>query len=97
MAFVQIMDVQTDKFDEIQALRKEWDGKTAGERTTRRRLITRDRNDPNRYLIIVEFDSYESAMENSNRPETQELASRMQALTTSITFADLDVIEDLGD
>jgi hypothetical protein len=60
-------------------------------------VVTRDRNEPNHYVIVVEFDSYEAAMENSNRADTQELASKMQALVTSITFQDLDVIEDLGD
>jgi hypothetical protein len=29
-----------------------------------------DRDRPNRYVTIVEFPSYEAAMENSRRPET---------------------------
>ena len=36
----------------------------------RRSIVTRDRNDPERHVLIVFFDSYESAMENSNLPET---------------------------
>ena len=39
-----------------------------------------DREDSGRYLQVVFFDSYESAMENSNLPVT-EFAQRMMALS----------------
>ena len=70
MAFIQIIESRTKNFDELQALGDEYFQATEGQRTVRRSILTRDRNDPDRYLIIVFFDSYESAMENSNLPET---------------------------
>jgi hypothetical protein len=43
----------------------------------------------------VFFDSYESAMENSNLPVTQEFAQRMMALSDGPpSFFNLDVVED---
>ncbi len=45
--------------------------------------------------MIVFFDSYESAMENSNLPETQAFAESLAALLDGPpTFLDLDVVED---
>jgi len=40
-------------------------------RTVRRELLARDHSDPGRYFAIAFFDSYESAMENSDLPETR--------------------------
>ena len=59
------------------------------------RIVTRDRNDPERYMLVVFFDSYESAMENSNLPETAEFAEKqMLLLDGPPTFYDLDVIQE---
>ena len=63
-----------------QALDDEWEQATEGKRTLRRSIITRDRNDPDRYLILAFFDSYESAMENSNLPETAAFAEKQMPL-----------------
>ena len=52
-------------------LADQYQNDTEGKRTSQREAITVDRNDPNRYLIVAEFDSYEAAMENSNLPETE--------------------------
>jgi quinol monooxygenase YgiN len=93
--FIQIIESRTKNFDELQKLGDEFFQATEGRRTVRRSLLTRDRNDPDRYLIIVFFDSYESAMENSNLPETAAFAEKqMPLLDGPPTFFDLDVIED---
>jgi hypothetical protein len=94
MAFIQIMDVHTKHYDEIRALDEEYERATEGTRTVRRSILTRDRNDPDHYQVIVFFDSYESAVENSNLPETQEIAQKLAALADSTAFHDLDVLED---
>lgn len=95
MAFVQIMECRTTKPDEIQAMDDEWEKATTDKRTVRRSILTQDRNDPNRYVILAFFDSYESAMENSNLPETQEFAERYNKLLDApMVFHDLEVIED---
>lgn len=95
MEFIQIMELNTSDYSKVDALDKEWEAATEGKRTARRSIVTRDRNDPNRYVVIVFFDSYESAMENSQLPETQEFAARFSALTDKpMTFHDLDVMDD---
>ena len=95
MSFVQIIDFHTSHEDELRALDSEWEAATEGKRTVRRSLFTRDRNDPTHFQLIVFFDSYESAMENSAMPETAALAEKMGKLVDGApTFFDLDVIED---
>ena len=95
MEFVQIIECRTSKFDEILKLEQEWRNATEGKRTLRRSLVTRDRNDPNRYLILAFFDSYDSAMTNSNLPETAEFGQKQAALLDApMVFTDLDVVED---
>lgn len=56
----------------------------------------RDRNDADRYLNIVYFDSYEEAMRNSEHPVTQEFAAKLAALVDGApTFSNLDVVEEV--
>ena len=51
--------------------------------------------EPRFALNLVFFPSYEAAMENSNMPETGELAGKLAALTDGEpTFLNLDIIED---
>ena len=46
-------------------------------------------------VLVVFFDSYESAMENSNLPETAAFAEQQRPLLEGPpTFYDLDVVED---
>ncbi len=97
MAFIQIIDIRTSKYEEVQRLGQEWEAAATESGTTaRRRVLVRDRNVADRYLNIVFFDSYEEAMKNSDDPITQEFAAKMAELVDSPpTFLDLDVIEDV--
>ena len=95
MEFIQVIEVRTSKFDELAALEDEYEKATEGKRTLRRTLVTRDRNDPTRYLVFAFFDSYESAMVNSNLPETNEFGQKQAALLDGpMIFTDLDVVAD---
>ena len=94
MPFIQIMELRTKNVDEIMKLDQEWEQATEGKRTLRRAIVGRDRNDPERHVIIAFFDDYESAMKNSNLPETQEFAAKQSALAETVQFIDLDVIDD---
>ncbi len=95
MTFIQVMDYATSKPDEMERVTEEWERATEGKRTATRIVRTKYRDDPNRYCDMVFFDSYESAMENSELPETQEYAKKEQDLVDGeITYLDLDVIED---
>ena len=96
MAFIQIVETRTKNMDEIMKLDEQWEQATEGKRTVRRAIVGRDRNDPERHVIIAFFDDYESAMQNSNLPETQEFAAKQSALAETVQFIDLDVIDDLA-
>jgi hypothetical protein len=95
MGFVQMIELNTSKADELIALDREWEQATEGKRTLRRAVVGRDRNNPNRHVILAFFDSYESAMENSKLPETQSFAERQSALLDSPpVFTDFDIVDD---
>ncbi|KLU09394.1 MULTISPECIES: hypothetical protein [Kocuria] len=95
MAFVQLIEFSTSKPEEVEKIVAEWERSSQGNRTARRVLSTQDRDDPNRYTHIVHFDSYESAMENSNLPETQEYARKLTELMDGEpVFRNLDVLEE---
>jgi quinol monooxygenase YgiN len=92
MAFVQIIEFETTKPDEIEELVGHWREKTAGSRTASRGTLTRDRDRPNTYVQIVEFPSFEAAMANSQLPETAALSQQIAELCDGPpAFRNLDV------
>lgn len=95
MAFIQIIEGHSNRADEMKALVEDLEARTEGRSTVRRSIRTQDRDDPSRFMVIVFFDSYESAMENSNLPETDEFSKKMaELLDGPPTFYNLDVVED---
>lgn len=91
--FVQIVEFHTSRAEEIRALADEMSAQR-DRGTVRRIMVTADRDHPGRHLSIIEFDSWESAMENSDRPETAEFSARMAKLCDGPpTFANLDVVD----
>jgi hypothetical protein len=93
--FVQIIETHTTRADDMLRLEAKWAKDTEGRRTLRRSIVTRDRNDPTRHLIIAFFDDADSAAVNSALPETQWIATELAALSSSeIGFTDLDVISE---
>ena len=96
MAFIQIIDLRTSRYDEVAALGAEWQAAAGSDSTARRRVLVQDRDTPGRYLNIVFFDSYESAMANSANPVTAEFAAKMATLLDGEpTYLNLDVLEDV--
>lgn len=94
--FVQIIEFKTSRIDEVEALGNEMRAArdADGASSVRRATLTADRDRPGYYLNVVEFDSYESAMENSNRPETSEFAAQMAKLCDGPPrFYNLDVTQ----
>ena len=91
VGFVQIIEFKTSRHDEIRALldaRRDQPGSALGG------MIAEDRDQPGTYFNIVEFESYESAVENNSSPETQEFAARMMELCDGPTkFTNLNVLE----
>ena len=96
MKFVQIVEMKTKKIDEIRKLGEEYDAATAGKRTSGHTLICQDRDNPDRYFVIIEFASPEDAQKNDALPETQEFARReMELLDGPPNFYNLDVIQEM--
>lgn len=92
MAFIQIIEIETTRPDELEALVAEWRAQTAGRRTAQRGTFARDRDRPNVYVQVVEFPSYEAAMANSELPETARLSEKVAALGDGpLSFRNLDV------
>lgn len=95
MAFVQLIGFRAADVEEVRRIDDEWRRATEGTRTARRELLARDHSDPDRYVAIVFFDSYESAMENSSLPATKAAAEQYLKVTSGQpVFHDLDILED---
>jgi quinol monooxygenase YgiN len=91
--FVQIIEYQTSRFDEVKQLgeeiREQMQARGGG---PVRVTVTKSRDRDNTYLTIAEFASYEAAMANSNDPSTQQFAEAMGKLCDGPpTFYNLDV------
>ena len=97
MSFVQIIEYETDRADEIAAIlgKRRDEAMASGERPPFTQLLaTQDRDNPKRYLTVIEFPSYDEAMANSNRPETDAMAKELAALCTrGPLYHNLDVID----
>jgi quinol monooxygenase YgiN len=90
--FVQIVEFTTSRIEEVQALIDERRAQLEAGSTVQRLTATADRDRPGYYLTIIEFDSYQAAMENSNRPETSEFSAAMAKLCDGPpNFHNLDV------
>jgi len=95
MAFMQIIEFRTSNLDAMESVAARWEEATTGKRTAGRRILCRDRAESNRYFNVVFFDSYESAMQNSQLPETQRFSQEMMSFAEGTpTFYDLDIIDD---
>jgi len=89
--FVQVIEFKTSRFDEVEALAQQYNLET-GDNMARKVTMTEDRDSPGTYYNIVEFDSYESAMQNSQRPEVGQFAEAMQKICDGPPkFYNLDV------
>jgi hypothetical protein len=95
VAFVQVIQYKTSKINEMRKIGDEWEAAAGNQGTARRVMVCADRDNAGQYLTLAFFDSYETAMENSNLPLTQEYAEKMMSLADGPpTFYNLDVIDD---
>lgn len=94
--FIQVIQAKTSRPDEVRALMKEW-GELPNEGSG---FLggTYGITDDGTMIAVVRFESQEKAMANSDRPETDDMAQRMAALTDGPPdFQDCDdVTEWLG-
>jgi quinol monooxygenase YgiN len=99
MPFIQMIKFTTTKIDEIENIMQEWKSATEGERSTTKYALCVDRENPNKYVQIVEFPSYEEAMKNSELPATTKFSAEFASYCDEgPTFRNLDVLqsESLG-
>jgi len=95
MKFTQIIEFTTGRIDAFNAGLDEWMGRSEGHRIPHRAVLRRDRDAQDRYLLMVEFASYEQGMENSGWPETGEFAAFLAGISESaLTFRNLDVLRE---
>ncbi|MFF5962325.1 hypothetical protein ACFY64_01010 [Streptomyces collinus] len=95
MKFVQIIDFETDRLEEMQQVIEEAGQRSAG-RTggPTHSMLLKDRDRPNRYLALIEFASFEEAMRNSGDPETGRMAERLDALSLNErVFPNCDLVD----
>ncbi|MGI9647311.1 MAG: hypothetical protein ACR2OI_02210 [Acidimicrobiia bacterium] len=98
MRFTQTMAIRTTDGAALGSLMSAWHEAEAGVAPgyLGSRLLA-DRDDPGRFLIVVDFSSAEEAEINSNRPETAEWASRMMDLVDGdVGWGNYDVAHVVG-
>ncbi|MEV4785283.1 hypothetical protein AB0K53_07545 [Streptomyces tuirus] len=95
MKFVQIIEFETERLEEMQQVLDEAGRRNAGRAggPTHSTLL-KDRDKPHRYLAMIEFDSFDEAMRNSDDPETTRLAERLNALSIGErVYTNCDVLD----
>jgi hypothetical protein len=91
--FVQVMEFDTKRIDEIDALARGLEAELGDDFLSRKATTTADRDRPGHYYVIVEFDSYEEAMRNSENPVIAAYSQKMDGLVDgAVTFHNLDVV-----
>ncbi len=92
-SFFQLIEIRTDDFDEFERAHEKWLAATEGQRTVVQEWVCRDRDAPDRYLVIVEFPSAEAAAVNNDLPATAEIAASMARIAADPpTFRNMDLI-----
>jgi hypothetical protein len=93
--FAQIIEFKTSQIDVFNANLDAWKARTEGHRIPHRAVVRKDRDAEDHYLLLVEFSSYDKAMENSDRPETAEFAAFLAGICDGpLTFRNLDVLRE---
>ena len=95
MKFMQVIEYRTSQFNEVNKLVDAWLAQTEGKRTVAQGFTGRDREEPDKYVDVIVFPSYEEAMRNNDLPETQVMAGKMVSLCDGeVTFHNLDVVRE---
>jgi len=93
MKFTQIIEFRTRRIEDLNTYFDAWIARTNGQRIPHHAALHRDRDAENVYQLVVEFASYDTAMENSRRPETGEFAGYLASICDGpLTFRNLDVV-----
>ncbi|MEU6572875.1 hypothetical protein [Streptomyces sp. NPDC046805] len=95
MKYVQIIDFETERIDEMRDLARDIEKRFGGsEYGPERQAVLKDRSNPGRYIEVLMFNSYDEAMRSGQSPEAKQFAERMTALCTRPpTILECDVLE----
>ena len=91
---MQIIEIETDRVDDLIALEDEWRTAARGRRTGTADWLCADRSRPGRFFSVNLFPSHDAAIANGSLPETDTLATSAARIATP-TFHDCDVVQDL--
>jgi len=93
-SFVQMIEFQTVRVDDLLAIDEHWRAAANGHRTDVAMRIAKDRDRHDRYVWIVEFPSYEEAMRNDALQAVQQAAEQLAELADGpAVFHNLDVMK----
>jgi hypothetical protein len=91
-AFVQLIEFDTDRIAEWDAIVGRWAEVIGAQHTVRWAVLGSDRDRPGHHVAMVEFPGYAEAMVNSDHAATSALLKELQAICTSEPrFRNLDV------
>jgi hypothetical protein len=91
-AFVQLIEFDTDRITEWNAIAARWAAAIGAQRTARWAILGADRDRPGHHVAVVEFPGYAEAMANSGHPATAAFLKELQSICTSEPqFRNLDV------
>lgn len=92
-SFVQLIEFRTEHIDQFDTLVEQWNSEIGSDRTARWYLLGADRDQPGRYVQLVEFPDHDAAMANSAHPATGAVAERLGKIAQdSLGFRNLDII-----
>ncbi|MGZ4675747.1 MAG: hypothetical protein ACXV8Y_04370 [Acidimicrobiia bacterium] len=94
MEFMQVIEISTDRIEDLMQLEDEWRVAARGRRTGIADWLCADRSRPGVYFSVNLFPSHDAAMENGALPETDSLAREAMQLGEA-TFHDCDIVQDL--
>jgi quinol monooxygenase YgiN len=94
--FVQIVQFQASDIDAVEEVGDRMREELGADMAVLRSTVSEDRERPGHFMIVAEFDSYESAMKQSNDPHMSGFADEMAALVNGpVTFYNLDVKHEM--
>jgi Protein of unknown function (DUF1059) len=79
-AFVQLIEFDTDRVAEWDAIVGRWADAIGAQRTVRWSILGTDRDRPGHHVAMVEFPGYTEAMANSGHPATEAFLKELQAI-----------------
>jgi hypothetical protein len=92
LKFVQMIEFQTARVDDVLALEEQWRAAN-GQRSGMALRIAKDLDRHDRYVWIVEFPSYEVAMRSDVLQEIERVAEKLAELADGpAVFHNLDVM-----